>query len=130
MHKIPLVSNTLTSCLFLSLSCSLLFCLFCGCFTCISAVSLHYTVYYDSFHCTDSFTGNYTDSLVDATFATRIQPSYLKAIIRGEFCQELYSDCSGLPLKTFFPCGQHRLYTVQLVWMIDDEVQCNIQRIK
>ena len=64
----------------------------------ISVVSLHYTVYHDSFHCTDSFTGNYTESLVDATSATCLQPSYLKAIIRGEFCQKRYGDCFGLPL--------------------------------
>lgn len=37
--------------------------------------------------CCTSLTGNYSDSLSDATLATEIQPSFVKAIVSGKTLQ-------------------------------------------
>ena len=49
-----------------------------------------------SFFCIHFFTGNYTETLNDATIATNLQPSFLKAFVRGKSNRSCKSVCSFL----------------------------------
>ena len=49
-----------------------------------------------SFFCIHYFTGNYTETLNDATIATGLQPSFLKAFRRGKSNRCCTSLCSFL----------------------------------
>ena len=42
------------------------------------------------------FTGNYAETLNDATIATGLQPSFLKAFVRGKSNRRFESVCSFL----------------------------------
>ena len=49
-----------------------------------------------SFFCIHFFTGNYTETVNDATIATDLQPSFLKAFVRGKSNRRCTSVCSFL----------------------------------